>query len=58
VTIRWTAVKNTEREAIRKNGNDWALLRAGMFRGEESILIRSPDGSDERWILKSQGVRI
>jgi hypothetical protein len=54
--ITWKAVKNTEREAIRKHGNVWLRLKQEMFRGSLCWLIQSPLKSEERWITIGQEI--
>lgn len=54
VQVRWSAIKNSEREVIRKHGDVWQVSVIGTFKGEKSWLIKSPDGTDERWITPEQ----
>ena len=48
--IRWRAVRNSERTALRRCGALWALIE---WRGGR-CLIRSLDGADMRWIAREQ----
>lgn len=50
--VKWLAVKNTEREAIRKHGDVWLIIRTDD--AVQKVCITPPDKSDLRWITTAQ----